>query len=85
MDAIAACLVTGGGNHAAFFRRARDDERFAAPLGVVALLNRGVEGIHVDVDDFAGHGGRGIYIAILTRSRIKACCLRLWEDCYTYS
>ena len=53
MDAIAARLVTGGSDYATFFCRARDDERFVAPLGVVALLNRGVEGVHVDVDDFA--------------------------------
>ena len=52
MDAIAARFVAGSGNHAAFFRGARDDKRLAAPFGVVALLHRGVEGIHVDVDDF---------------------------------
>jgi hypothetical protein len=31
----------------------RDDHRLAAQLGIIALLDRSVKGIHVDVDDFA--------------------------------
>ena len=56
MDAIAARLVAGSGHHAAFCRRAGDDKRLAAPLGMVALFDRGVEGVHINVYDFAGVG-----------------------------
>lgn len=33
-----------------------DDDRFAPQVRIVALLDRSVEGIHVDVQDGAGHG-----------------------------
>src|SRR5690554_2803673 len=47
-------LVTGGRNHAARSAIAHRD-RLAAQLRVVALLHRGKEGVHVDMDDLALH------------------------------
>ena len=44
----AAGLVTGCGDDAAI-GGAADDERFAAQLGIVALLNGRVESVHVDM------------------------------------
>ena len=57
-DAEAAGFIGGGADDGAVAAPG-DDDGFAAEGGVVALLDRGVEGVHVDVDDLAGgHGGR---------------------------
>jgi hypothetical protein len=47
-----ACNIAGRRNHAAF--AAADDERLVGEEGVVALLNRGVEGVAIDM----GNGER---------------------------
>ena len=57
-------FVARGGDDAPL-ARAADRDRPAAQLRMVPLLDRGVEGIHVDVDDLAcrpstGHGGRAL-------------------------
>src|SRR5262249_139410 len=49
-DAEGAGLVGGRADHAAP-GQAADDDRLAAPLGPVALLDGGVEGVQVDVQD----------------------------------
>ena len=48
-----ARLVAGGRDHAARLRRAADRHRLAAQLRPIALLDRRVERVHVDVDDAA--------------------------------
>ena len=48
-------LVAGRGDHAAAGGAAADGDRLAAQRGIVALLDRRVEGVHVDVEDAAGH------------------------------
>ena len=48
-------FIAGSGNHATTIRRAADHDGFAAQGGVVALLDRGKKGIHINMDDFA-HG-----------------------------
>ena len=52
MHAELAHLVAGGRDGAAFARSA-DRDRFAAQFRVVALFDRRVERIHVDMDDLA--------------------------------
>ena len=53
MDPEATRFVAGGGHHATFAGSA-DGDRLAPQLRIVALLDRGIEGVHVDVDDLAG-------------------------------
>ena len=55
--AVRSSFVAGGGDDAALVGSTADDDRLTAQAGVVALLDRGEEGVHVDVDDFA-HGFR---------------------------
>jgi hypothetical protein len=56
--AEAASFVGGGADDGAVAQPG-DDDGLAAQLRIVALLDRGVEGVHVDVDDLAnGHGRR---------------------------
>ena len=50
-DAIVARLVARRSDHAA--HSAADRDRLAAQRRIVALLDRGVEGVHVDMDDLA--------------------------------
>ena len=52
MHAELARFVTCGRNNTAFPRSA-DCNRFPAQLRIVALFDRCVECIHVDMDDFA--------------------------------
>ena len=47
MDAILSRLVGGRGDHPATLCRTANDERLAAPLGVVELLDRGKERVKV--------------------------------------
>jgi hypothetical protein len=54
VDAEFARLVAGGGNDTAL-RGIADSDRATTQRGVVALLDRRVESVHVDVDDLA-HG-----------------------------
>ena len=59
VDAARAGLVGGGADDAAAAQTA-DDDRPAAQLGPVPLLDRGVEGVHIDVQDRergVGHAG----------------------------
>ena len=63
-DAELAGLVARGRDDAPL-ARAADRDRLAAQLRIVPLLDRRVEGVHVDVDDLAyrpstGHGGRAL-------------------------
>ena len=44
-----AGLVRTGGNHAALIRPRADNHRLPAPLGMVTLLDRREEGVHIDV------------------------------------
>src|SRR6266851_7831696 len=57
-----ACFVAGGGDDTAGPRSA-DCDRLAAQIGVVALFDRCVKGIHVDMDDLARSAplGRGAF------------------------
>src|SRR5579875_2939854 len=57
-DAELARFIAGGGDHPALPRSA-DRDRLAAQLRIVALFDRGVEGIHVDMDDLARSDRRG--------------------------
>ena len=57
-DAEGAGLV-GGGRDDAPAVTAADDDRAADQLGVLEELDRGEEGIHVDVDD----GGGGVIVS----------------------
>ena len=54
-DAELACLVGGGADDGALALPG-DDDGTAAEVGGVALLDGGVEGVHVDVDDLARRG-----------------------------
>ena len=52
MDAKPASLVARRGHHPAL-ARATDGHRFAAQFRIVALLDRRVECIHVDMDNLS--------------------------------
>jgi len=52
MHSERARFVTCRRDDAAFARSA-DRHRFAAQLGIIALFDRRVERVHVDMDDFA--------------------------------
>jgi hypothetical protein len=54
VDAELADLVTGGGYDSAAIDSA-DDDRFAGGFGVVALFNRCIERIHVNMKNSATH------------------------------
>ncbi len=52
-----ACFVGGGRNDAPPLRRSPDDDGPPAQLRSVALLDRGEEGVHINMQDQArGHG-----------------------------
>jgi hypothetical protein len=51
-------LITGRSHHAAPVGPAADDQRLAPQRRVVALFDRGVERVHVDVNDAANHDGQ---------------------------
>src|ERR1700716_2838072 len=53
MHTEGARLVRGRGHDTAVARSAADDERLAAVLGVIALLDRRVEGVEIAVQDGA--------------------------------
>ena len=50
-----AGLIGAGADHPAAFGRAPHDDRQPDKLGAAGLLHRGVEGVHVDQQDGAGH------------------------------
>jgi hypothetical protein len=57
MDAERPRFVARGRDHAAPIRLSADDQRPTAQRRVVALLDRGVKRVHVNVDDAANvHG-----------------------------
>jgi len=51
VNAVSSCLVVGCCDDASSLWRPAYDDWFADQLGPIAFLNRGVEGIHVDVED----------------------------------
>ncbi len=53
-DAVGAGSIGGGHDEVALVRHATDHERLAAELGGQHLLDRGEEGVHVEVQDAAG-------------------------------
>jgi hypothetical protein len=53
MDSERPRFIAGRRDDAAFARSA-DRNRLATQLGIVALFDRRVERVHVDMDDFAG-------------------------------
>ena len=55
VDAEFARLVAGGAHHPTLRRRRPDDDRLAAQRRIVTLLDRGLERIHVQVEDHAKH------------------------------
>jgi len=59
MDPEFADFVTGGGYDSAAIDAA-DDDRFACGFGVVALYNRCIERIHVNMKNSATTGSHGI-------------------------
>jgi hypothetical protein len=50
-------LVTRGADHAALGRRGPDDHRFAPQRRLVALLHRGEERVHIQMQDHPEHPG----------------------------
>ncbi len=58
VDAEFAGFVRCGGNDAALVALAADDYGFAFERRVEELFDRDEEGVHVDVEDGAGHGRR---------------------------
>src|SRR5690606_27854502 len=54
VDAVLPRLVAGGGHHTPFASIAHSD-RLTAIIRIVALLDGGVERIHIDMDDLAVH------------------------------
>jgi hypothetical protein len=54
MHAEGSCLVGGGTNDGAVAFPG-NDHGFSPQLGIISLLDGGVEGIHVNVDDFSQH------------------------------
>src|SRR5204862_8179444 len=53
-DAAGSPLIRGGHQPATLARRAPHDDRLPPVFGVVALLDRGVEGVEVAVEDRSG-------------------------------
>ncbi len=53
MDAELAGHVIGCGDNAPPLGRAAHDDRLPGQLRPVALLDRGIEGVHVEMDDFS--------------------------------
>jgi len=61
MTPILPRLVTAGRDHAPAAGRSADDHRPAPVLRMVALFHRGIESIHIDMDNLAdgiGHIGK---------------------------
>src|SRR5207248_3992145 len=54
-DAEFSGFITRGANHAALSWGAADNNRFASERGIIPLLDRGVEGIHIEMEDNARH------------------------------
>jgi len=59
MHAVFTNLVTGGRHDSAACCSA-DDEGSSDEAGVIALFDRRVEGVHVDVENSAGHKVKGL-------------------------
>lgn len=67
-------FVTAGGDHATAVGLAADNQRFALEFGKIALFNRRIKGVHINMDDFAlsGHfsaANQG-YFALSTSGRV---------------
>jgi len=57
MNSEGSSLVGSGTNHGTL-SLPRNDHRLAAQLRIIALFNRSVERVHVDMDDFSHEVGR---------------------------
>jgi len=64
VDAEGARLVAGRGDHAPPLGPSAHGERLAAQRGIVALLDRGIERVHVDVNDPSDHENSDLRIQI---------------------
>src|SRR5687768_5670202 len=64
-DSIRSGFVAGRSDHPAF-PRASNGHRFAAKCGVIPMLHGGVEGVHLDMDDFAKR---------MIRHRLRSLCV----------
>src|SRR5439155_25097936 len=72
------CRHCGANAESSCFIRSRTDDRaiafprnnhgLAAQFGIIALLNRGVEGIHVGVDDFPHDSLASSYLCSIRRN-----------------
>jgi hypothetical protein len=51
VNAVAAGDVVGGRHHAPFLGGTAHDDRLANQFRSLSLLDRGIEGVHVDVQD----------------------------------
>jgi hypothetical protein len=56
VHAVFADFVAGS-RHDSAARYSPDNERFSDEAGVIALFDGRVEGVHVDVENSAGHRG----------------------------
>src|SRR5262245_28886888 len=75
VDAELAGLVAGGRHHATLLGRAADDHGLAGKGRVVPDLDRGIESVHVDVDD---HGSTS---RLLMSTHSRSSMVRSLETC----
>ena len=59
--------------------RAADDERLALQLRVVPLLDRRIEGVHIDMDDLARHEAKGLGMAVFEVKGASIRCRTIQE------
>ena len=70
VDTVLACFIAGGRHHASLLAIAHSDG-LTAIVGVVALFDGGIEGIHIHMDYLAVH--RGKYNGNLLHIKAKEC------------
>ena len=81
-----AGLVGGGGDDAAAFGGAADEDGSTAQLGAVVLLDGGVEGVHVGVDNVPQGGGMRVrtgHGATLTEDEHLFRLEARWRMCFS--
>ena len=72
MDTVFSCLIAAGSYHAAFIRHRADDKRFATQRRMISHFNRGVEGIHIHMNDDLIHSVASQKNVVITRKgRLK--------------
>jgi hypothetical protein len=69
MDAVLAGFIGASGDHTAPAGRGAIHDGQPPPLGVVSLLDGGVESVEVDVHDEAGHGADGGSVGLSGQAR----------------